>query len=131
MGSGCDCSRLGHFYLCVPGSLGVGGGPGFRRVISLDPGIRRFMTGYTPDGEVVALGKGDIGHIYRLWHGLDHRKKWRMRRAGFTSRILCFPTAFLFFRRISLRACTNGSSFLRENLYICERATSRWACSVH
>ncbi|KAJ8099848.1 putative transposase DNA-binding domain-containing protein [Lipomyces tetrasporus] len=85
----------GHFYLCVPGPLEMVDGPtGVLRAISLDPGVRSFMTGYTPDGEVVELGKGDIGHIYRLCHrmddlqsrysvkGLDHRKKWGMRRAA-------------------------------------------------
>ncbi|KAK9319446.1 hypothetical protein V1517DRAFT_332509, partial [Lipomyces orientalis] len=62
----------GHFYLCLPGPLEMVEGPtGVPRVISLDPGVRSFMTGYTPDGEVVELGKGDIGHIYRLCHRMD------------------------------------------------------------
>ncbi|KAJ8104093.1 putative transposase DNA-binding domain-containing protein [Lipomyces tetrasporus] len=85
----------GHFYLCVPAPLEMVEGPtGVPRVMSLDPGVRSFMTGYSPDGEMVELGKGDIGRIYRLCHwlddlqsrwsvkGLDHRKKWRMKRAG-------------------------------------------------
>ncbi|KAK9324887.1 hypothetical protein V1517DRAFT_315989, partial [Lipomyces orientalis] len=85
----------GHFYLCVPGPLEMVECPiGVPRVISLDPGVRSFLTGYTPDGEVVELGKGDVGHIYRLCHRMDdlqsrysvkrfdRRKKWRMRRAA-------------------------------------------------
>ncbi|KAK9324846.1 hypothetical protein V1517DRAFT_315849 [Lipomyces orientalis] len=85
----------GHFYLCVPGPLDVVEGPaGVGRVVSLDPGVRTFMTGYSPDGEVIELGKRSIGHIYRLCHRLDnlqsrwsvqaitHKKRWRMRKAA-------------------------------------------------
>ncbi|KAK9337071.1 putative transposase DNA-binding domain-containing protein [Lipomyces starkeyi] len=85
----------GHFYLCVPGPLDVvEGHAGFGRVVSLDPGVRTFMTGYSPDGEVIELGKGSIGHIYRLCHRLDdlqsrwsvqaitHKKRWRMKKAA-------------------------------------------------
>ncbi|KAK9364828.1 putative transposase DNA-binding domain-containing protein, partial [Lipomyces kononenkoae] len=85
----------GHFYLCVPGPLDVVEGPaGVGRVMSLDPGVRTFMTGYSPDGEVIELGKADIGHIYRLCHWLDdlqsrwsvqaitHKKRWRMKKAA-------------------------------------------------
>ncbi|KAK9321236.1 hypothetical protein V1517DRAFT_363291 [Lipomyces orientalis] len=49
----------GHFYLCVPEPLEMVEGPtGVPRVISLDPGVRSFMTGYTPDGEVVPFAFG-------------------------------------------------------------------------
>ncbi|KAK9314229.1 putative transposase DNA-binding domain-containing protein [Lipomyces starkeyi] len=87
--------HTGHFYLCVPGPLEEVEGPaGVPRVMSLDPGVRTFMTGYSPDGEVLELGKADIGHIYRLCHrmdalqsrwsvkGLAYSKKWRMKRAA-------------------------------------------------
>ncbi|KAK9340701.1 hypothetical protein V1521DRAFT_423989, partial [Lipomyces starkeyi] len=83
----------GHFYLCVPGPLEAVDA-GVPWVMSLDPGVRTFLTGYSPDGEVLELGKGDIGHIYRLCHrvdalqsrwsvnGLEHSKRWRMKRAA-------------------------------------------------
>ncbi|KAK9356937.1 putative transposase DNA-binding domain-containing protein [Lipomyces doorenjongii] len=87
-----------RFYLCVPGSLEVvdtpAGPAGVRSVVALDPGVRTFMTGYTPDGVVIEVGKGDIGHIHRLCHRLDalqsrwsekdlaHKKKWRLKRAA-------------------------------------------------
>ncbi|KAJ8100094.1 putative transposase DNA-binding domain-containing protein [Lipomyces tetrasporus] len=87
--------HTGHFYLCVPGPLEeVEGHAGIPRVVSLDPGVRTFMTGYSPDGEVLELGKADIGHIYRLCHrmdslqsrwsvkGLEYRKRRRMKRAA-------------------------------------------------
>ncbi|KAK9389580.1 hypothetical protein V1515DRAFT_593783 [Lipomyces mesembrius] len=53
----------GHYYLCVPMILQVHEGPFSGRLTSLDPGVRTFLTGYTPDGEVVELGSNDIGHI--------------------------------------------------------------------
>ncbi|KAJ8098437.1 putative transposase DNA-binding domain-containing protein [Lipomyces tetrasporus] len=61
----------GHYYLCVPMPLRVLDGPSSGRLISLDPGVRTFLTGYSPDGEAIELGKNDIGHIYRLCHWLD------------------------------------------------------------
>ncbi|KAK9345233.1 putative transposase DNA-binding domain-containing protein [Lipomyces starkeyi] len=85
----------GHLYLCVPVAVEVVDSPaGVPRVVSLDPGVRTFMTGYTPDGEVIELGKGDIGGIHRLCRhlddlhsrlstkGLDHAKKLRVLRAA-------------------------------------------------
>jgi len=40
-------------------------------VISLDPGVRTFMTGYDPSGTAVEWGKNDIGRVYRLCHAYD------------------------------------------------------------
>ena len=40
-------------------------------MISLDPGVRTFMTGYDPSGVAVEWGKNDIGRIYRLSHACD------------------------------------------------------------
>ncbi|KAK9262605.1 putative transposase DNA-binding domain-containing protein, partial [Lipomyces tetrasporus] len=83
-----------HYYLCVPMPLRVLDGPSSGRLISLDPGVRTFLTGYSPDGEAIELGKNDIGHIYRLCHWLDElhskysmkditrAKRWRMKKAA-------------------------------------------------
>ena len=35
-------------------------------IISLDPGVRTFMTGYNPSGEAIEWGKGDVNRLYRL-----------------------------------------------------------------
>ncbi|CAB4375249.1 unnamed protein product [Rhizophagus irregularis] len=53
-------NRLGEFYLCIPRPLNYGPknqGPFIvneeqrrTRLISLDPGVRTFMTCYSPDG---------------------------------------------------------------------------------
>lgn len=40
-------------------------------MISLDPGVRTFMTGYDPSGTAVEWGKNDIGRVYRLCHAYD------------------------------------------------------------
>ena len=40
-------------------------------MISLDPGVRTFMTGYDPSGMAVECGKNDIGRIYRLCHAYE------------------------------------------------------------
>ena len=68
--------------------------------IALDPGVRTFMTGF--DGsEILELGKGDIGRIYRLARHLDKvmsrsglakghefkRLRYRLRKAASKIRI--------------------------------------------
>jgi len=40
-------------------------------VISLDPGVRTFMTGYDTSGTAVEWSKNDIGRVYRLCHAYD------------------------------------------------------------
>ena len=63
-------------------------------IISLDPGVRTFMTGYNPSGEAIEWGKGDINRMYRLClhydriqserdsiHGKSNkRKRYKLRR---------------------------------------------------
>eukprot|EP00761_Pharyngomonas_kirbyi_P007778 gb/GECH01007789.1/.p1 GENE.gb/GECH01007789.1/~~gb/GECH01007789.1/.p1 ORF type:complete len:255 (+),score=10.97 gb/GECH01007789.1/:1-765(+) len=41
-------------------------------VLSLNPGVRRFMTGYDPQGLTFEFAKGDMGRIFRLAHHSDH-----------------------------------------------------------
>jgi len=40
-------------------------------IISLDPGVRTFMTGYDPEGRTIEVGAGDIGRIFRLSYNYD------------------------------------------------------------
>jgi len=66
------------------------------RVLTLDPGIRIFQTGYDPSGWILEFGKADIGHIYRICAHMDDlhsriyskqsnrvsaKSRYRMRRA--------------------------------------------------
>lgn len=44
------------------------------RVISLDPGSRTFLTGYSPSGTVIEIGKNDINRIFRLCLIVDKLK---------------------------------------------------------
>ena len=50
------------------------------RIISLDPGIRKFMVGYDPDGKVVFIGKDAHREILQLLYEVDKSKDkatWR------------------------------------------------------
>ena len=50
------------------------------RIISLDPGVRKFMVGYDPDGKVVFVGKDAHKEIIPLLHEAQENKKNKMWR---------------------------------------------------
>lgn len=92
-------TRLGEYYLCIPTPLeprGESQAPdqALESVVSLDPGVRTFMTAYSADGEILEWGVGDIARIHRLCSALDklharwkaegvlHRQRYRLKRAG-------------------------------------------------
>jgi putative transposase len=41
------------------------------KIIALDPGVRTFHTGYSPNGDVLHIGKGEVQKIMRLCVLLD------------------------------------------------------------
>jgi len=77
-------TRLGHYYLCLPKPLeilnqGESQAPPMSKhaTISLDPGVRTFMTGYDADGGLCEWGESDMGRIGRLCHAHDDlQKRW-------------------------------------------------------
>ena len=63
-------------------------------VVSLDPGVRTFMTAYSADGQIVEWGPGDATRISRLGCAYDslvhranapgvvHRRRYKIKRAS-------------------------------------------------
>ena len=102
-----DCklvrTRLGEYYLCIPGPLETVSDiqaplDSYEGVVGLDPGVRTFMTVFSADAEVVEWGVGDTTRIHRLCVRLDklqskwsqpevrHRQRYRMKRAAMRMR---------------------------------------------
>ena len=102
-------TRNGEFYLCIVSPIEVAPScsesvPSHDiqeletsdRVIALDPGVRSFMTGFSPGKEgVMEWGVGDRTRLFRLCCAYDdlqsrwsqkgvvkHRKRYKMQRAG-------------------------------------------------
>jgi len=88
--------KLNQFWFCIPIRVERKDGKrtenqGSFNIISLDPGVRTFMTGYETDGVGFEWGKSDMGKIYRLglicddiqsrWTKEKHNKRYRMRKA--------------------------------------------------
>jgi len=94
-----DCrlvrTRTKKYYLVVPMPLSpkplsdqdldsVG------KVLAMDPGVRTFMTGYSPHGEMLECGSGDLSKLERLQAKLDRlssvaseskaRKQYKLKR---------------------------------------------------
>ncbi|KAK9363877.1 putative transposase DNA-binding domain-containing protein, partial [Lipomyces starkeyi] len=127
----------GHYYLCVPMISQVHEGPASGRLISLDPGVRTFLTGYTPDGEVVELGSNDIGHIYRLCHWLDElhssysakdisrAKRWTMKRAAAMLRCRIQNLVVDLHCRIAKYLCTTFNLIILPTFPVQQMVTRR------
>lgn len=61
--------------------------------VALDPGVRTFMTGYSPSGEVIEIAKGDSNTLFKMCRGVDkvmsrvststnHKSRYQRRRAA-------------------------------------------------
>ncbi len=80
----------GRWFVCIPTKITPHDPDNQGRVVSLDPGIRTFLTFYS-ETSCGHLGQGDFGRIQRISHRLDNlisrtskakgAKKYRMRKA--------------------------------------------------
>jgi transposase len=67
---------LKEFFLCIPKPLKICSENQAKEqissIVSLDPGVRTFLTGYDVNGRYFEIGKNDIARLMRLKH---HRQK--------------------------------------------------------
>jgi transposase len=63
--------RMGNFCLCLLSPLDIRQEPVGQGIVSLDPGVRTFMTGYTPQGQVIDVGKEDYRRLTNLCKRYD------------------------------------------------------------
>jgi len=62
-------TKLGKFYLCILSKIEPRNEnqiSSTQNIISLDPGVRSFVTGYDTNGNIFEWGKGDINYLFRL-----------------------------------------------------------------
>jgi IS605 OrfB family transposase len=87
-------TRLRNFYLCIPKSAGPQlDGPSPTSIIALDPGVRTFLTGFDPSGQIIEFGKGDCEKIFMECRKVDkimskvnvaknHKQRYQRKRAS-------------------------------------------------
>jgi putative transposase len=92
-------TRLNKYYLCTPKPIEVKSenqAPDSTKhcTISLDPGVRTFMTGYDADGSTFEWAQNDFGRIFRLCYAYDvlqakwsqkeikHHQRYKMKISG-------------------------------------------------
>jgi len=89
-------TKLGDFYLCILSDIEIkdeNQAPKINNIISLDPGVRTFVTGYDPNGNIYEWGKGDVTRLFKLGCQADklksivdfnttikHRTRYRLKR---------------------------------------------------
>ncbi len=84
--------QQGRWYLCVPHPTTISSGDNQARIVALDPGVRTFMTLFSPDMAGM-IGAHDFGRLVRLCKHLDNlmsriarskhkRQRYRMRKAA-------------------------------------------------
>lgn len=65
-------TKLGEYYLCIPRNVNVSENQTDKsRILSIDPGVRTFLTCFDPQGRVLEFGKGDICRLRRLLGNVD------------------------------------------------------------
>jgi hypothetical protein len=71
---------------------------GCERVIALDPGVRTFLSGYSPDGVETEFAPGDVTRLCRLAAIIDRTSTliWSTKSTG-SLPITCVRTTMLFF----------------------------------
>jgi len=95
-------TRLNEYYICIPEPIEIrpkSQGPknqvkGEVKVISMDPGVRTFNTGYDLNGYSYEWGKADNKRLFRLCYAHDrlqskwsqpdvrHKKRYKLQRAA-------------------------------------------------
>ena len=117
-------TRLRHYYLCLPQPLDIWGDnqapvEDKHSTISLDPGVRTFVTGYDADGAVCEWGEADMGRIYRLCYAVDrlqsrwskpevrHHQRYRMRVAARRIRLKIHNLVDELHKRLTKWLCEN------------------------
>lgn len=118
--------KIGRYFLCIPLPLVTYAKNENQvpSVIALDPGVRTFATGYSPDGEIFEIGKGDIGRIYRLCRRIDNlqslwsqketnaRLRYRLKRAAYRIRFSIQNLISEFHRKLAKMLCENYTTIL-------------------
>jgi len=91
--------KINQYYLLIPVDVPIQPKETIvekQEIISLDTGVRTFQTGYSPNGEIVEIGKDDYLKISLLLEKTDimqkklnrtKKKKWRIRRLKLFCRI--------------------------------------------
>lgn len=118
--------KLGRYFICIPLPLvtHLKNENQVPSVVALDPGVRTFVTGYSPDGEIFEIGKGDIGRIYRLCRKIDDlqsqwsqketkaRLRYRLKRAAYRIRFKIRDLISEFHRKLAKMLCENYATIL-------------------
>jgi putative transposase len=65
------------YFLCLPDEKSIKPSSQKDTVIALDPGIRTFMAGYSPNGTICKLGEGASTRLLRLLLKVDVRT-WKV-----------------------------------------------------
>jgi len=99
-----DCRLIltttGNIFLSVPCEAEAPVKPKSSDVIALDPGVRTFVTGYSPQQGVFEVGKNDIGRITRLCCCLDRLISHRDTTSSYQKRKRMTKAAARIRRRI-------------------------------
>ena len=85
------------------------------KLISLDPGIRTFQTGYDPEGLLVNISPGDIGHLVRL-------QKWQRKLQGKIKKLK--PNQTKQMKKALIRSGERIKNLVDE----CHKKTALWLC---
>jgi len=110
-----------------------------KRIVSIDPGVRTFLTCYDPSGNVYNIGSRDAGAIARLQHykrklqgkiqnpNIRHKQRYKMKLAMLRINTKIQNKVTDFHRRICKWLCENFTHVLipKLNFHKCKKLSKR------
>lgn len=130
-----------EYYLSIPKPMVKrceNQAPKESRIISIDPGVKNFLTGYDPSGNVYTWGKNDIGRIARLLHyrgklqskidtSTKHRRRYKLRIALLRINKKIFDLVDILHKHTSKWLCENFTTVLipKLNFHNCRKLAKR------
>jgi transposase len=110
-----------------------------KRIISIDPGVRTFLTCYDPSGQVYSIGNNDAGAIARLQHykrklqgcvqspNTRHKQRYKMKLAMLRINKKIQDKVSDFHRRVCKWLCENFTHVIipKLNFHKCKKLSKR------
>jgi len=116
-------TKLGQYFLSLPTKTQKPSISPDSNIVSIDPGVRTFLTCYDPNGNIIEFGKDSIGTLARLLHyknklqsriktSTQHKKRYKIKRAFYRLNLRIENMVLDCHKKIVKTLCSNYNKIL-------------------